>query len=137
MLFLLAMESLHKLFRKAQSLGVLSSLSKSCDMFRMSLYADDVALFLNPTSQDLSITIAILDIFGGASGLETNMSKIECYSIHCVDINLNFLGMVGLKISQFPYNYLGMPLHHKKPTRAMFQPVIQKIGGCLDGREIS
>jgi hypothetical protein len=103
----------------------------------MSLYEDDVALFLNPTSQDLSITIAILDIFGGASGLETNMSKIECYPIHYVEINLNFLDMVGLKISQFPYNYLGMPLHHKKPTRAMFQPVIQKIGGCLDGREIS
>jgi hypothetical protein len=131
MLFLLAMEPLHKLFRKAQTMGVLSSLSKSCDMFRMSLYADDDALFLKPASYDLSVTIAILDFFVGASGLETNMSKIECYSIQCVDINLNFLDMAGLKISQFPYKYLGMPLHYKKHTRVMFQPVIQKIGGRL------
>jgi hypothetical protein len=103
----------------------------------MSLYVDDAALFLKPTSHDLFVTIGILDIFARASGLETNMSKIECYPIQFVDINLNFLDMVGLKISQFPCKYLGLPLHYKKPNRAMVQPVIQviqKIGGRLPGR---
>jgi hypothetical protein len=43
MLFLLVMEPLHRLFKKAQDLGLLDNLSSSCVTFRMSLYADDVA----------------------------------------------------------------------------------------------
>jgi hypothetical protein len=97
------------------------------------LYADDVALFLKPTSHDLSATIEILDIFVGATSLETNMSKTEYYPIHCAGNNLNFLDMIDLKISHFPCTYLGLPLHYRKPTRVMFQPVILKIGGRLHG----
>jgi hypothetical protein len=41
MLFLLAMEPLHRLFQKAQQLGLLENLNKACDTFRVSLYADD------------------------------------------------------------------------------------------------
>jgi hypothetical protein len=43
MLFLLVMEPLHRLFKKAQDLGLLGNRSSSCVTFRMSLYADDVA----------------------------------------------------------------------------------------------
>jgi hypothetical protein len=41
--------------RGLNALLLLSSLSKSCDMFRMSLYVDDTALFLKPTSHDLLV----------------------------------------------------------------------------------
>jgi hypothetical protein len=41
--------------------------------------------------------------------------------------------MTNLKISHFPYKYLGLPVHYRKPTRAMFQSVIQKIGRRLPG----
>jgi hypothetical protein len=63
MLFLLAMEPLHKLIAKAQQKGLLSRLSNICDSFRMSLYADDAAIFINPTLQDLKATIHIMSIF--------------------------------------------------------------------------
>jgi hypothetical protein len=53
--FLLAIEPLHRLFNKAQKLGLLSKIDSSCDSFRISLYANDVALFIKPTKQDLSI----------------------------------------------------------------------------------
>jgi hypothetical protein len=33
------------------------------------VYADDVALFLNPSATDISITMDILQLFGEASGL--------------------------------------------------------------------
>jgi hypothetical protein len=46
MLFMLVMEHLHRLFKKAQDMGFCSNLSRSCDTFRISLYADDVVLFL-------------------------------------------------------------------------------------------
>jgi hypothetical protein len=41
MLFLLAMEPLHLLFKKAQDLKLLEKVSRGCEAFRVSLYADD------------------------------------------------------------------------------------------------
>jgi hypothetical protein len=49
MLFLLAMELLHLLFQRAQQLGVLNPLQGCCTKFRMSMYADDAAVFINST----------------------------------------------------------------------------------------
>jgi hypothetical protein len=72
MLFLLAMESLHRLFRKAQEVGLLNGLSKGCDTFRVSLYDDDAAVFLNPSQRDLKVTIELMNLFAKASGLFPN-----------------------------------------------------------------
>jgi hypothetical protein len=55
MLFLLAMEPLHLLFKKAQECGLLGQLSPSCDACRVSLYADDAALFINPSKEELQV----------------------------------------------------------------------------------
>jgi hypothetical protein len=60
------MEPLHRLFQKALQMGLLSKLAKSCGMFRMSLYADDVAVFIKPSEQDLQVTIEIMNIFAKA-----------------------------------------------------------------------
>jgi hypothetical protein len=79
MLFLLAMDLLHRLIAKAQQAGLLSSLSNRCDTFRMSLYADAVAIFIKPTLEDLNLTIHIMSIFAEASGLHTNLEKTKCY----------------------------------------------------------
>jgi hypothetical protein len=46
MLFLLAMEPLHRLFKKAQDLGLLEKVTSACDNFRMALYADAAAIFI-------------------------------------------------------------------------------------------
>jgi hypothetical protein len=133
MLFLLAMEPLHRLFQKAQDLGLLDSLSASCDTFRMSPYADAAATFVNPTEKDMKTAIEIMHIFESASGLKANMSKTECFPIQCASTNLHFLDQFNLRISHFPCRYLGLPLHFRKPTREMIEPFIQKIGNRLLG----
>jgi hypothetical protein len=69
------MEPLHRLFKKAQEQGILQQLSNGCDTFRVSLYADDVAIFINPTSHDLQVTTTILSIFAYASGLKNKFAK--------------------------------------------------------------
>jgi hypothetical protein len=61
------------------------------------------------------------------------MAKSECYPIHCAGIDLGFLAAANLVASHFPCQYLGLPLHYRKPTRAMLQPVIEKIGNRLPG----
>jgi hypothetical protein len=53
MLFLLAMEPLHRLFKKAQKTNLLDKVRKGCHEFRISLYADDAAVFIKPTAKDL------------------------------------------------------------------------------------
>jgi hypothetical protein len=59
LLFLLAMETLHMLFKIAQEDGLLSKLNHDYDVFRVSLYADDATLFISPSAADLQITNCI------------------------------------------------------------------------------
>lgn len=88
MIFLLAMEPLHRMFQYAQQVGLIARLHKSCDNFRISLYADDTAVFIQPTAQDYNSAKLILSIFGEASGLKTNLEKTEIYPIRCEEIEL-------------------------------------------------
>jgi hypothetical protein len=60
MLFLLAIEHLHLLFKKAQEQGILKKLVPQCDALRVSLYADDTSLFINPSADELWATNTIL-----------------------------------------------------------------------------
>jgi hypothetical protein len=133
MLFLLAMEPLHRLFQRAQQVGLISPLSKGCDSFRVSLYADAAAMFIKPNSQDMEVTDCILSTFAEASGLITNMSKTEFYPIQCMNTNLDFLEENNKKIAEFPCTYLGLPLHYKKLPRALFDQVVQKVDNRLPG----
>jgi hypothetical protein len=75
MLFLLAMEPLHILFKKAQDDRLLQKLNPLCDTFIVSLYADDVALFLNLDEKEMQVMEHILKLFADASGLNTNLAK--------------------------------------------------------------
>jgi hypothetical protein len=132
-LFLLAMEPLHISFKKAQDLGLVDSLSVSCDTFRMSLYADNVVAFINPTEKDMKTAVEIMNIFESASGLKANMNKTEWFPIQCASTNLHFLDQLNLRVSHFPCRYLGLPLHYRKPTREMIEPFIQKVASRLLG----
>ena len=71
MLFILVMDVLNSLFLKAEAEGLLSPLLSTGQ--RLSLYADDVALFIRPTEEDLQLTKDILRCFGEASRLQTNL----------------------------------------------------------------
>jgi hypothetical protein len=76
MFFLLAMGHVHRLIKKAQEMGLLSTLSKGRETYRSSLYADDAPIFIiKPDQQDFNTIRCILRVFADASGLQTNMDK--------------------------------------------------------------
>jgi hypothetical protein len=133
MLFLLAIEPLHRLFKKAQQMGLLKKIGSCCENFRVSLYADDATLFIKSIVHDLDMESYILEIFTTASGLKTNMGKTEFYPIQCQNMDLSFLASRNLNISTFPCTYLGLPLHFRNPTRPMMQQVVSKIDNRLLG----
>ena len=52
----------------------------------LSLYADDAALFLNRTKEEVTAVKRILSTFGAVSGLVTNMTKSAVFPI-CENID--------------------------------------------------
>jgi hypothetical protein len=133
MLFLLAMEPLHMLFNKAQATGLLQNLSSTINISGASLYADNAAVFIHLAVKELKVTDLILQLFADASGLNTNMAKTSYYPIQCANMDLEFLANAGRIVSTLPCMYLGLSLGTKKPSKAMLQQLIQKIGNRLPG----
>lgn len=105
MLFILAMELLRCLFDKATEASILSLLSSRSARLRMSFYADDDALFINPVKEEISAVRQLLTTFGEISGLKTSLGKCIAYGVKCEgldmqDILMNFVGIRGQLKSQ-------------------------------------
>jgi hypothetical protein len=89
MLFILVMDVLGFLISKAEHDGLLQPLaSRLVQQHQFSLYADDVVIFLKTTTMDISTTLDILQLFGQASGLCTNVQKRCAYPIRCTEQEL-------------------------------------------------
>jgi len=99
---------------------------------RAFMYADDVIIFLSPQQQDLVLTRGILEIFAGASGLRTNMSKCLISPIQCdLEATVMLLTHFPGRIDPFPIHYLGIPLGLKKLSNTALQPLVDKVAKWL------
>ena len=84
MLFIIAMDVLNNLLTAAESASLLHPVGGPRGLLhRLSLYADDVAVFLTPVASDLHAIKQILQLFGEASGLQTNLAKSSILPIRC------------------------------------------------------
>jgi len=134
MLFILVMDALNWMVTRAAEAGLLQPLSRRPIQHRISLYADDVALFLRPAVEDISLTLQLLQLFGDASGLRTNVQKSSVMPIQCSDDNMAVIqSLLPCEIMSFPCKYLGLPLSLRKLTREQFQPIIDRIADQLPG----
>lgn len=136
MLFILVMDVLNSLFTRAKSEGLLRPLHSTGQ--RLSLYADDVALFIRPEEADLLLTKNLLQIFGEASGLQTNLHNSCVIPIHCEeDIEEVVNQRLHCTTSAFPITYLGLPILDKKLRRGDLLAWIEKIANKLPGWKAS
>ncbi|KAM0913456.1 hypothetical protein ACQ4PT_012157 [Festuca glaucescens] len=83
LLFDTVMDVLHLMFERAADVGLLTELSPSGFRHRTSMYADDVVTFIRPTRLDLQTCAQIVEDFGVASGLRTNLAKCSLHPIRC------------------------------------------------------
>ena len=88
MLFILAMEPLQLMLQRATDQGLLSPINNRRAKLRISLFADDAAIFLNPTTEEVQAVRNILCSFGTVSGLITNMEKSAVYPVRCEELDL-------------------------------------------------
>ena len=117
---------------KAGAEGLLQPLSPRISGQRLSLYADDVALFIRPSVEELQVTREILNIFGSASGLHTNLQKSNIIPINCEENSMTTVSnTLPCSISEFPCTYLGLPLSNKKLRKIDLMPWIEKIANKL------
>lgn len=65
LLFILAMEPLHKMLKIAETEGLLSPIHSRSTKARLSMYADDVAIFLKSNGDEMKVISDILEEFGG------------------------------------------------------------------------
>jgi hypothetical protein len=77
MLFILVMEVLGAMFRKADEWNLLRPLGVRQIKQRVSLYTNDIMVFLSPTVEDLKLSHNIFALFERATGLVCNMSKCQ------------------------------------------------------------
>jgi hypothetical protein len=82
---------LHKdgthIFLKAEDEGLLQELSQNNRFGRISMYADDVAMFLHPSRDDIYSTMEILQLFGDASELHNNVQNPMCILSNVLRMN--------------------------------------------------
>lgn len=84
LLFIIAMDTLTALVTKAQAWGAIITMPGCSPFQRLSVYADDVILFIRPTIADLSFTREALQLFGTASGLHVNFAKSSAIMIRSI-----------------------------------------------------
>lgn len=128
MLFILVMDILGHLVIKAKEEGLLLPLSSRPLRHRISIFADDVVLFICPEASDIEVTLDILQLFGDASGLRNNIHKSNVFPIRCGENEMAAVhDLLLCGISFFLCKYLGIPLSLEKLTREQIQPIIDWI----------
>jgi hypothetical protein len=138
MLFILVMDVLNGLFKKASELGLLTPLSRRHQDHRISLYADDVALFIRPTHEEKNLSMNILNHFGEASGLFTNLQKSCVIPIRCEENQMDLVSQtLPCTTAEFPCTYLGLPISDKRFRKAELMVWVDKIGNKLPGWQAS
>ena len=94
----------------------------------------DVVMFLRPEAGDIAVTLGILNLFGEATGLKTNLQKSNVLPIRCGATELAAMqNLLPCALTDFPCKYLGLPLCLKKLTKEQIQPIIGRIVDQLPG----
>jgi hypothetical protein len=138
MLFILVMDVLNSLIKYATMKELLQPIAIHQARHRVSFYADDAVVFLRPHRTDLRTIRHLLNIFGHASGLRTNLSKSSVSPIHCSEEEIALTAdVLSCSIKEFPCTYLGLLLSVGKPTKEMLLPLIDKIADYLPGWKAS
>jgi hypothetical protein len=82
-LFILAIDTLQHVFQKATEEGLFSPLHDRMARLRLSLYANDAAVFINLVKADVDLIMSIMQSFGDAIGLCINLQKGIVALIRC------------------------------------------------------
>ncbi|XP_059310774.1 uncharacterized protein LOC132062161 [Lycium ferocissimum] len=128
-LFLLAMEGVNYMIRKAKTNGRIKGIgtqtNRGEDMeITHLLYADHSLVFCEAKVEQIRHLKAILTIFEAISGLHVNWNKSFLYPVNQVT-DLQFLASnLGCQTESLPTKYLGMPLGANHKAQEIWNDVL-------------
>lgn len=133
MFFILVMEVLSSLIKHTASIQLLQPLAVQPGLHRASFYADDAVIFLRPSESNMLVVRDILELFGQASGLRSNLAKSSVSPISCSpDDFVRIADCLSCEIKDFPVKYLGLPLCLRRPSKEDFLSLIDEQGWSFD-----
>ena len=131
-LFVIVMEALSCLFKRAKEGGFLSGWQLSdkggagVEITHL-LFADDTLVFCEPSIDQVSYLSWLLMWFEAMSGLKVNLDKSEIIAVGRVE-NVEELALeFGCKVSKFPSSYLGLPLDARYKEEAIWDGVEERL----------
>jgi hypothetical protein len=130
MMFLLIMEVLNELIRKAGDWALFQQHGVHSRPYHTSLYADNMIIFLSPTN--LQLAQDIFSLFEGCSGLGCNVAKFQMIPIHCDEQQIQLAtSLFPCQLMDFPLKYLGIPLSVRKLDKFTLQPLVDRMADML------
>ncbi|XP_071695221.1 uncharacterized protein [Rutidosis leptorrhynchoides] len=134
-LFILAAEGLNIMAKSAIDNGLFNGLKVGNDEITIShlQYADDT-IFLGDWSHANACSLQnLLKCFELASGLKVNFQKSCLFGIGVSSTEANYLAnILGCKVGQLPFTYLGLPIGSKMRRVKDWVTVIDKFKSKLD-----
>jgi hypothetical protein len=91
-------------------------------------YADDTILFMDHNLNHAKNMKLLLSAFEKLSGVKKNFHKSElfCYG-EAREMEQEYAALFGCDIGQYPFRYLGIPMHHKKISNAYWKIIEEKF----------
>ena len=138
LLFVVVMEALNKLLLRAEEGQFLRGFevrgrSNTPLMISNLLFADDTLIFCDADLDQIGYLKCTLFCFEAVSGLKVNLGKSEMVLIGDVPNIQELAAMLDCRISALPMNYLGLPLGARYKSKALWDPVLEKMGRKLAG----
>ncbi|KAM0872012.1 hypothetical protein ACQ4PT_039010 [Festuca glaucescens] len=119
------MEVVTLLICRAAEQGLLSGIGNCNNLQCLSIYADDVVLFVKPTVQDLVTVRETFCVFGRVSGLHVNYANTSAIVIRGGEQTKELIvDTLNCSIKDFPIKYLGLQLALRPFTKAQWQPLL-------------
>lgn len=97
---------------------------------KISLYADDIVLYLTSVPTSLRVAQSVFLTFARLSGLQVNFNKSEIYTIFLSpQMHTQLSDFAKFKWTKLMWRYLGVnfPLHLGELKKANFDPILHSI----------
>nr|XP_020150285.1 uncharacterized protein LOC109735480 [Aegilops tauschii subsp. strangulata] len=121
LLYVLAIDPLYRLLDAATTRELIAPVPGCGASMRVSLYADDTIIFVNPTKEEITTLLGLLHSFEEATGLKLNQAKSLGIPMNCDgQLLTEVLQGFGGSIASFPTTYLGLPLSPKRLRLVQF-----------------
>ena len=95
------------------------------------MFANDSLIFCDTDLDQIGYLKCTLLYFEAISGLKVNVGKSEMVPIGVVTNIHELVAMLDCRISALPMNYLGLPLGARYKSKALWDPVLEKMGRKL------